>query len=125
MELFHFCYDTVISYQNVFSWLTFDQGYGKWRQKSHGKEAARVCVSVCVHVFECECVYVHVCCALCVYMCMVFMRESMLYDFVCVVMCMCVHVCCVCISVYARMHVYIQVVIYVSMSVCVMCEKES
>lgn len=79
MELFHFCYDTMTSYQNMFSWLTFDQGYGKWRQKSHGKERIIVCVCVCnVSVSMCA----HMCIYVCI-MCVVFICESMLCEFVC------------------------------------------
>lgn len=86
---------------------------------------------VCVRVFECECgyvcTYVHAC-SLYVYMCMVFMCESMLYDFVCVVMCMYVHVCCVCISLCMHKCMCVHKwCIYLSMSVCVVfvCRKES
>lgn len=70
--------------------------------KNHmGKKSNK---GVCVRVFECECgyvcTYVHVC-SLYVYMCMVFMCESMLYDFVCGYVYVWTCVLCVYISVYA------------------------
>ena len=69
---------------------------------------AYVCLHVCVCVFTCACVYLHV--RACIYMCMCVLT--------CACVCLCVHMCA-CLCAYVCVQRFVCVYVYVHMGACV------